>query len=376
MEICKKVKQKEGFFASIPESFPPKGIFGLSQKLLIKATQADRLIGKLDGITHTLPDIEFFLKMYVAKDAASSAQIEGTRATMIDAIEMDAGVDENQTDAGDILFYIKALSYGIKRINEFPLSLRFIRELHMKLMAGARSTHFSDPGEFRKTQNWIGGTVPSNASFVPAPVYEMNNALNDFEKFMRNEKLTLPLVHIALTHSQFETIHPFLDGNGRTGRLLVTILMCHQGLLERPVLFLSSYFKKHQKIYYSKLDEYHNGKVYEWLDFFFDGIIETANESIAVSKSIRKLRDEDMEKIQSLARRESESGMLVLSRLYASPIITTGIIMKWTKFTRSGAQKLIDRFVDLDILKIQDKKESYDRKYVYKKYLDTFTNGN
>lgn len=372
VEICDKISQKEGYIASIPAPFPPKGIFNVSQKLLIKAAEADRLIGKLDGITHNLPDIDFFLKMYIAKDAASSAQIEGTRATMIDAIEMEAKIDGKQSDARDILFYIKALNYGVKRIREFPLSLRFIRELHAQLMTGARAAHFSGPGEFRHSQNWIGGTTPAAASFVPPPVNKMHEALNDFEKFLYDKESTLPLLHIALVHAQFETIHPFLDGNGRTGRLLITLLMYQRELLERPVLFLSSYFKKHQKIYYSKLNGYHAGEVDEWLDFFLDGIIETAGESIAVSKKIRQRRDEDMAKIQRLAKRESESGIIVLSRLFANPIINTRLIMAWTKFTRAGAQKTIDRFVSLDILEPVKQKGSYDRKYIYRKYLDSF----
>lgn len=374
IEICKKVKQKEGFSASIPVPFPPKGILNMPQKLLNKADEASRLVSKLDGITHILPDIEFFLKMFVAKDATSSAQIEGTKATIVDAIEMDAGVDGKQTDAGDIIFYIKALNYGIGRIKQLPLSLRFVKELHSELMTGARATHFSDPGEFRKTQNWIGGTKPDNASFVPPPAHEMQEALSDFESFFRNEELTIPLIHIALVHAQFETIHPFLDGNGRTGRLLITLLLCYQKMLERPVLFLSSYFKKNQKIYYDKLNGYHNdGKVNEWLDFFFDGVIEIANESIAISKKIRKLRDNDMAKILALAKRESESGVLVLPKLYGNPIVNTKKIMEWTGFTRAGAQKLIDRFIKLGILKSAEEKDSYDRKYIYKDYLDAFT---
>ena len=311
--------------------------------------------------------------MYITKDATSSAQIEGTRATIIDAIEMDAKINGKQSDAQDILFYIKALNYGIERIKEFPLSLRFIRELHSKLMTGARSTHYSDPGEFRNSQNWIGGTTPANASFVPPPVNEMKESLNDFEKFLYDKDATLPLLHIALMHAQFETIHPFLDGNGRTGRLLITLLMCHRELLERPVLFLSSYFKKYQKIYYSKLNGYHAGEVDEWLDFFLDGIIVTATESIEVSKKIRQLRDEDMAKIQMLAKRESESGIIVLSNLFANPIVNTRMIMEWTKFTRAGAQKIIDRFISLGILDLVNQKGAYDRKYIYRKYLDSFT---
>lgn len=372
LEICKKIKQREGYIASIPNPFPVKGIFVIPQNLLNKAAEAERLIGKLDGTTQVLPNIEFFLKMYSFKDAASSAQIEGTKATMIDAVEMDAGIDSDQSDALDILFYIKALNYGIKRIKEFPLSLRFIRELHRELMKGARSTHFSDPGEFRKSQNWIGGTTPENASFVPPPIHEMKEALNYFEKFLYDEKSTLPVVQIAYSHAQFKTIHPFLDGNGRAGRLLITLSLYKKGLLENPVLFLSSYFKKHQKVYYDKLNNYHDGDVFEWLDFFLDGVIVTANESIAVLKNIRELRDNDMLKIQALAKRESQSGVLVLSKLYENPIVTTKIIMDWTGFTRSGAQRLVDRFIELDILATDNKEGAYDKKYTYQKYFNVF----
>jgi Fic family protein len=311
--------------------------------------------------------------MFVRKDATSSAQIEGTKATMVDAIEMDAGVATKKTDAEDILFYIRALNYGVERLKEFPMSLRFMRELHSRLMDGARSTHFADPGEFRRTQNWIGGTTPSNALFVPPPVIVMKESLNEFEKFLRIEDQTLPLIQAALMHAQFETIHPFLDGNGRTGRLLITMMLFYRGLLERPVLFLSSYFKKHQKIYYQRLNAYHeSGEVEAWVDFFLDGIIETANASILASKEITKLREDDMSKIQMLAKRESESGVLVMRKLYAQPIVTTRSIMEWTNFSRTGAQKVIDRFIHLGILELRDEKETYDKSYVYKKYLNIF----
>ena len=372
IEIGKKIKQKEGFLALVPNIFPQKELFDVPQNLLLKTAEADRLVGKLDGITHTLPDVNFFLRMFVAKDAASSAQIEGTRATIIDAIEKDAGVASKETDADDILYYIKALHYGIQRLNNLPLSLRLIREMHFRLMTGARATHFSNPGEFRSTQNWIGGTRLDNAHFVPPPVNEMKRALNDFEKFLHEEKKVLPLIHIGIMHGQFETIHPFLDGNGRTGRLLMTLLLCHRGLLERPVLFLSSYFKKHQNVYYQKLDDYHRGNVESWIDFFLDGVIETAQESIEISRKIRKLRDDDMAKIQALAKRESESGVAVLSHLFGSPIVNTRKIMDWTGFTRAGARKVIDRFVALGILNPQGGKGAYDRSYNYRIYISIF----
>lgn len=372
IEIGRHIKQSTGFSAFVPNPFPPKGLFDLSTNILIKAAEADRLIGKLDGITHTLPDVNFFLRMFVAKDASASSQIEGTKASMVEAIEKEAGVASKETDANDILFYISALDYGVKRLNSFPLSLRLLREVHQKLMDGARSSHFADPGEFRKTQNWIGGTKPDSADFVPPPVEEMRRGLNDFERFLHQENDTLPLIHIALAHAQFETLHPFLDGNGRTGRLMITMLLCHRNLLERPVLFLSSYFKKFRKIYYQKLHGYHNGEVLEWLEFFLEGVVETANESIKISKSIRQLRDDDMAKIQKLARRESDSGVLVLSQLFANPIVTTKTIMEWTKFSRAGAQKVIDRFVGLGILQSRDDKSSYDRAYFYRRYIELF----
>ena len=239
-------------------------------------------------------------------------------------------------------------------------------------MAGARSTHFSDPGEFRKSQNWIGGTRPDNAHFVPPTVSDMNRALSDFEKFLHEEKKILPLIHIGVMHAQFETIHPFLDGNGRTGRLFITLLLCHRKLLERPVLFLSSYFKKHQRLYYQKLDDYHNGNVEDWINFFLDGVIETAQESIEISRKIRQLRDSDMTKIQALAKRESESGVLILSNLFGSPIVNTRKIMDWTGFTRAGAQRVIDRFIDLGILNPQEEKGTYDRSYIYQTYVNIF----
>lgn len=372
IEVGKNIKQPQGFDAFVPNPFPPKGIVNVPPKMLVKIAEADRLVGKIDGITHTLPDVDFFLNMFVAKDATSSSQIEGTQASMVEAIEKDAGVSANQNDADDILFYIKALNYAIKRLKDFPLSLRLIRETHEKLMVGARATHFADPGQFRTSQNWISGVSPAKASFVPPPVADMKRSLNDFEHFLHDEKEVLPLVHIALVHAQFETIHPFLDGNGRVGRLLITMLLCHRNLLERPVLFLSSYFKKYQKVYYDRLNGYHHGETLGWVDFFLDGVIDTANESIAISKQIRELRDKDMMKIQALGKRESESGILVLSRLFGKPIVTTRTIMEWTGFTRVGAQKIIDRFIKLGVLSLRDKKALYDRSYVYSAYLNIF----
>lgn len=369
-------KQKEGFKAFIPAPFPPKAGFVFPATIGKKNDTATRLLGKLDGITQLLPDMDFFLFMYIRKDAASSSQIEGTKATMIDAIEAEAKIDTDiPEDVDDILHYIRALNYGLKRLKSFPFSLRFLRELHKELMTGARVTHFPDPGEFRKSQNWIDGTRPDNAHFVPPPVTEMRDALDDLEKFMHGKDDVLPLLKAGLAHAQFETIHPFLDGNGRTGRMLITFYLWKEGLLEKPVLFLSSYFREHQKVYYDRLNRYHEGDVFAWLDFFLDGVIEIAQEAIETVLAITKLREKDILKIQSLSKRASESAVLVLPGLYKMPIVNIAKIQEWTGFTRVGAQNLIDRFVGLGILRIRDEEKTYGRSYIYKEYVDIFNSG-
>ncbi len=375
IEIGLYKAQPAGFKAFIPNPFPPKDGFDFDQNLLRKNNEATRLLGKLDGITKLLPDADFFLLMYLRKDATSSSQIEGTRATMIDAIAAEAKIDTKiPDDVDDILHYIKALNYGIKRMktDDFPMVLRFIRELHKQLMQKARATHFSDPGEFRKSQNWIGGTRPDNASFVPPPVEEMNSALNDLEKFIHADDSLPTVVKAGIIHAQFETIHPFLDGNGRTGRMLITFYLWKEGYVEKPVLFLSSFFKKHQKLYYEKLLGYHNGNVSDWVDFFLDGVIDIANEAIDTVGKITVLRENDLLKIQTLGKRASESAILVLPKLYAQPIVTANIVQKWTGFTRAGAQTVIDRFINMGILTPKDKGKKYGQSYMYKSYIDIF----
>ena len=370
-QLCTQKEHPNGYTAYVPNSFPLKGMFDLPEDMVLKSVTAERLVGKLDGITQTLPSITFFLKMFALKDATSSSQIEGTRATMYDALEVSADLESDQGDASDIISYLQALDYGLDRLKEFPLSLRFIRETHKVLMTGARATHFADPGNFRRSQNWIGGTRPDNASFVPVPPEEMGPALDDLEDFI-NDSSTLPLLSIAYTHGQFETIHPFLDGNGRVGRLLITFMLRERGVLERPVLFLSSYFKKHQKLYYQKLDDYHHGDIFSWLDFYLDGVIETAQEAIKIVQNVQTLRDQDMQKIQGLSKRESQSTLKVLNYLFEYPIVSVAHIMEATGFTRPGAEKVVDRLVALGILEAERKEVNYDVKYFYQTYLATF----
>lgn len=371
MAIGRRIKQSSGYYAFIPEPFPSDPLLEFSPEIIAKAARAERLIGKLDGITHILPDVDFFINMYVVKDATSSAQIEGTKATMMDALELNAGIASQSSDADDILHYIKALNYGKERLKNFPFSLRFIKELHGVLMTEARSTHFSDPGSFRTSQNWIGGTTLQNASFIPPPVYEMNIALADLEKFIHNTDL-MPVLQAGILHAQFETIHPFLDGNGRTGRLLITLFLFQRAILEKPVLFLSSYFKTHQHLYYTKLDAYHRNEVEQWLHFYLDGIIETSNQSIEMSKQITALREADMRKIQALGKREAGSGVSFLQILFTDPIINISTAAQKMKFTRVGAGKLIDRFVELKILEPLNENAKWGKSFIYRNYIHIF----
>lgn len=371
--VGKKVQQPSGFKAFISNSFPSKALLAFSPEIIQKGARAGVILGKLDGITQLLPDVDFFIYMYVRKDATASSQIEGTKATMVDALEAEAKINtEILGDVGDILYYIHALHYGLKRLEDFPLSLRFMREIHKELMDGARSSHFSDPGNFRKSQNWIGGKNLSDAEFVPPPVEQMREALSDFEKFLHSKELVLPLIKVALIHAQFETIHPFLDGNGRTGRMLIAFYLWQGKLLEKPILYLSSYFKKYKKVYYQRLTDYREERVEKWLEFFLDGIIETAEAAIATVSKITVLREQDIAKIRTMNKTSSESVMKILPKLFAQPIVTVNTIQEWTGFTRAGAQKLVDRLVSVGMLEIKDESIKYGRSYVYRKYLDIF----
>lgn len=369
--------QPEGFKAFILEPFPPKDILVFSSSIQQKHAEAMRLLGKLDGITALLPDKDYFLEMFVRKDASSSSQIEGTQASISDAIEalnIERRNDLPQ-DVDDILHYIEALNYGLERAKKFPFSLRFIRELHEKLMIGARNTHNPFSGEFRRTQNWIGGTRPDNARFVPPPVHEMNQALNDLEKFIHADDDYLPLIKAGLLHAQFETIHPFLDGNGRTGRMLVTMFLWYRGLLETPVLYLSTYFKKHQEIYYEKLNAYHseNGNIEEWVEFFLDGVIDIANSSIETCKRITELRERDMRKVQELGKNMAPKALDMIRFLYKVPTVGIADVISQTGYSRPSAYKMINRLIDMNILYPTDENNSYGRKYTYKDYVEVFT---
>jgi len=377
-KIGQYIQQKEGYKAFTPFTFPPKGGFVITPRLYKKHEEAIRLVGKLDGITRLLPDKNFFLLMFIKKDAAYSSQIEGTKATLQDAVA--APVTEEQSrrhpDVDDIVHYVNAVNYGIERTKTLPISLRLMKELHERLMTGARSTQHAYPGEFRRSQNWIGGTSPSDASFVPPAPHDMHTALADLEDFIHAKDEYPSLVKAGLIHSQFETIHPFTDGNGRTGRMLIAMYIHHAQLLALPVLYLSNYFKKYQKLYYQKLQAYHDedADVDGWLEFFLEGVAETAMSSIETCTKITALRDHDFAKMQKLGKKSAESTLEIVRKLYSQPIIGVAEIMKWTGFSAQGSYKVIDRLKNLKILEPLGDAD-YGQKYIYADYYEIFDEG-
>ena len=374
-KIGRYIQQKEGYKAFTPFDFPPKGGFEITPKLHKKHEEAIRLVGKLDGITRLLPDKDFFLLMFVKKDAAYSSQIEGTKATLQDAVAAPVTEEKSRMhpDVDDITHYVEAVNYGIERTKTLPVSLRLIQEIHERLITGARATHHAYPGEFRRSQNWIGGKTPNDASFVPPAPNDMQKSLGDLEKFIHATDDYPSLVKAGLLHAQFETIHPFSDGNGRTGRMLIALYIHHAKLLEIPVLYLSSYFKKYQKLYYQKLHGYQDEDpdIAGWLEFFLEGVAEIAESSIETCAKITALRDRDFEKMQKLGKKSAASTLNIVRKLFGQPIVGVAEIMKWTGFTAPGAYKIIERLISLGILEPLGT-ENYGQKYIYADYYEIF----
>ena len=367
IELGKYIKQPGGHSAFVLHPFPPDGLLEVPSEIFVKCVEAAHLVGKLDGVKSFAPDIVggFLMAMLLKKDATDSSQIEGTRADLEDTLVAESGGTPDADDTDDITYYVDTVKYGLERMDSLPMSLRLIREIHKELMIGASSTHYADPGQFRQQQVRVG-------SFTPPPATEMMTALGDFEKFLNEERALPALIHIGIAHAQFETIHPFLDGNGRVGRILITLLLRQRGLLEQPLLFLSSAFRRRRQLYYQKLNDYHNGNIESWTDFFLDGVIAIAKEFIEIFERTNKLRDEDMAKIGEQSSRTTPSNRLVLDKLFERPVVTSKIVMDWTGFTRANAQAVIERFVKLGILEVHDTTAKYGRNYIYRRYVDLF----
>lgn len=367
------IRQLDGYSAFIPAPLPPDPPLQMGGDMSTIHSSADRALGRLDGVIGILPNPDLFVAMYVRQEAVLSSQIEGTQASLADVLEYEAADEglEGSTDVAEVVNYVAAMHHGLDRLADLPLSLRLIREIHERLLSDVRG-HERQPGEFRSTQNWIGpqGAPLRDAVFVPPPPHEMRNALGDLETFLHDESLP-PLIHAALAHAQFETIHPFLDGNGRVGRLLVTFLLCHRRILSRPLLYLSHYLKRHRQEYYDRLQAVRlDGRWEEWLTFFLRGVYEVATEANDTARRILALREQHRS-ILSGEGKASGSLLLALDVLFERPIVTVNKLKDRLGVTFATANKLVARMTELGILK-ETTGNARNRRFSYVPYLALF----
>lgn len=339
------------------------------QSLLSKA---DLALGRLDGVADILPDVSFFILMYLRKEATLSSQIEGTQATFVDVLKAEAKIEgtEIHKDVDEILNYIKTLNFGVYRSQQLPLSLRLIKEMHNELLKGVRGETKS-PGDFRASQNWVGGVTINTATYVPPPHPYVLDLMGNIEDYLHDKSPIPILIKTGLVHAQFETIHPFLDGNGRMGRLLITYYLCEQNILREPLLYLSDFFKKHKSIYYDKLTDYRQKDDIEgWLKFFLEGVIETSQSAVEAARKIIRLREDSYAKIASLGK-SSEKGMILLKKLFKNPLVRVKDVEEITSLENPNALALISKFVAKNILYEITGKRRY-RVYAFKDYIDIF----
>ncbi len=358
--------------AFVPSPLPPRPPIEWTTELHSKFADALVALGRLDTVSTLLPNTQLFLYMYVRKEAVLSSRIEGTQSSLSDLLlyEMHEKPGVPIQDVQEVSNYVAALQHGLRRLDDgLPLSLRLFREIHGVLLADGRVKHQA-PGEFRRSQNWIGGTRPSNAAFVPPPANEVMTCMSDLERFLHDHPQSTPvLVKAALAHVQFETIHPFLDGNGRLGRLLITLLLYEQRVLREPILYLSLYFNLHRAHYYALLNEVRETGDWEaWLDFFADAVIVTANHAVATAQRITRLTNEDREKIRQIGR-ASASALQVHQALMASPITTSGRLVDKTGITPVTVNRALDHLEQLGIVKeLTSKKRN--RLFSYTNYVE------
>ena len=341
--------------------------------MLALLSRADQALGRLDGLTQTLPNPDLFVAMYVRREAVLSSQIEGTQSTLDDVLdfELESQGRELPKDIEEIVNYVHAMNYGLDRLAKLPLSQRLIREIHGELLTGVRGAERS-PGEFRSSQNWIGeaGAPLSEAAFVPPPVPEMKQALNNLERFMHQERDLPVVIHCGLVHAQFETIHPFLDGNGRVGRLLITFLLCYRGILHRPLLYLSLYLKKHRSEYYDRLMAVREDGHWEgWLEFFLRGVAETAEEATNTAHAIVNLREKHRSLIQG--QDLGLNGFRFLDLLFQRPLVNVNLVKESLKVAFATANNLINQFEKLMLLE-ETTGGRRNRRYRYTTYLNLF----
>lgn len=370
------VKTLKGYEAFIPNSLPPDPAVIIDQEMYYLLSAADRKLGRLDGITRVLPNPDLFLAMYVKKEAILSSQIEGTQASLVDVLGASSETEKRKPDIEDVVNYVKAMNYGLNRLETLPLSLRLIREIHRKLLQGVRGSDRS-PGEFRKSQNWIGpqGCLLENATFVPPPVEEMQTAMGALENFFYEEDMIPPLIKIAMIHAQFETIHPFLDGNGRVGRLLITFWLCQQKILSKPLLYLSFYFKQNRSEYYDRLMNVRlNGDWESWIRFFLKGVETVSDEATESATAILALKEQCSIALSAVTGNSSHLQAL-LDALFETPIITRKEVIEKLSVSSPTAGDLLDTFCRLDILTDATPNKQRNKQYYFTDYLNILEKG-
>ena len=365
----------ESYQAYLPATLPPDPPLALDTGLLQHMDQANRALGRLDGISRVWPNSSHFLNQllyqYIRKEAVLSSQIEGTQSSLSDLLlyELEETPGVPLDDVQEVSSYVAALNHGLTRIREgFPLSLRLLREIHGVLLATGRGANKS-PGEFRRSQNWLGGTRPGNAVFVPPPPERLMDCLGPFEHFLHDQPEPVPsLIKAALAHVQFETIHPFLDGNGRLGRMLITLLLCHDKVLQEPSLYLSLYFKIHRADYYDRLQRVRTEGDWEsWLRFFLIGVTQTATEATDAAQKLWILFDEDRRRIQEQGK-ISATALRVHDLLQQRPIISITAACKTLELTHPAVNKSLRKLEEMGIVREITGRQR-NRLYLYDAYM-------
>ena len=369
------IKQPSGYRIFISKPLPPTPGIEMDWEMWQLLSQADRSLGRLDGSTDALPNPDLFVFMYVRKEAVLSSQIEGTQASLIDVLEFESQTlqPNNPQDVAEVVNYIAAINYGLERLERLPVSLRLIKEIHQELMKNVRGAE-RNPGEFRRTQNWIGsqGCSLKDATFVPPPPPEMQKALNNLEEFL-HESIPLPaLIKIGIAHAQFETIHPFLDGNGRTGRLLITFLLCQQNILKYPLLYISYYFKKYRTEYYAHLQSVRDrGDWEDWLKFFLKGVYEVAQEASGTARRIVAMKEEHRQLLIDKFDRRAANAITLIENMYSKPIVNLEQVQEIVQISYQNANNLVKDLCDVGLLReITGQKRN--RAFAYAPYLDVF----
>jgi Fic family protein len=371
------IKQPTGYRAFLPAPLPPNPPIRLEGELYKLLSKADSALGRLDGSIQTLPNPDLFVFMYVRKEAVLSSQIEGTQSSLIDLLAAEARIltPSQPKDVSEVVNYVRAMNYGLKRLHELPLSTRLIKEIHAELLRGGRGAHLT-PGELRRSQNWIGpaGCTLAEATFVPPPPADVPASLGDLETFLHAPGELPALIQIGLAHAQFESIHPFLDGNGRVGRLLISFLLCQRDILLKPVLYLSHYFKRHRATYYGHLQAVRDtGNWESWLSFFLRGVAEVSAEATETARRILALRETHRELVAAHLGRAAGNGHRVLEHLFLKPILSVADVRQLTGTTFPAANKLVSRLAEQGIIQeITGNKRN--RLFRYEPYINLFGN--